>query len=612
MHVRYNGNCGKQERRSTMSTHKNIDRICVIITVLSLILTILFINGEALGIEVIRDADAEDYTGTEWFTANDLYGDWDDSGATVITLKEDTAKVTGGGAYAYKGSVVITQSGKYTISGTLTDGNITVDAEDFSKVWICLDGTDITCSDDACLIVDQADKVFLTLGAGTDNYMTGGSRYSDEAKEDNTGGVIFTHDDLTINGSGTLTITAPYKHGIDSNDELVITGGTISISSSSDGVHVNDSFRMTDASLIISAGDDAIHCDKEICIAGGSILIQKCYEGLEARTIDITDGNITIYPSDDGINANGGNGWGFGYVPSLEEDDEEDDGPTYIRIGGGILTIINTNGRDADGLDSNGDIYIDGGTIRISLPGSDLNNAIDYGSESGYDCIVTGGDLIACGGSMMAEPFSSASTQCAVIMTIQDTISAETPFSVIDTEGNVILSDTPVCNYSSVAFSSPSLAVGKSYTVRIGSSSMELTLNSTATKVKASLTPDSASSETGHGGSSGQPGSPGENDKNDPSSESKDDGFSGGGFPGGGQGGQPGGGGGGGFPGGGGGGFPGGNSGSSNNGSSGSQGNSGNPFKPATASEWTWLAISAAVLIAGLTVAMLYNRRKHI
>ena len=564
-----------------MSTHKNIDRICVVITLLSLILTILFINGETLGIEVVRDTDAESYSGAEWFTANDLNGEWDNSNATYITLKDDTAKVTGGGAYVYKGSVVITQSGKYIISGILTDGNITVDAEDFSKVWIRLDGAEITCSDDACFIVEQADKVFLTLGSGTVNSMTSGSRYSEESRENNINGAIFARDDLTINGSGSLVITAPYKFGIDANDELVITGGTISVSSSSDGIHVNDSFRMTDADLIISSGDDAIHCDKDICIAGGSIYTDKCYEGLEALRIDITGGDITLYPSDDGLNANGGSGFGWGYVPSLEEDEDEEDQTTYIRISGGTLTIINRSGRDADGLDSNGDIYIDGGTVRIYMPGSDMNNAIDYGSESGYECIVTGGDLLATGGTMMAEPFSAQSTQCAVILLLDNEISADTTVTILDAGGNVILTDTPACSYSSVAFSSPALSVGKTYTVQLGNYTLDLNLQNMATKTKIYNTSDDVSE-------------PYTAEESDGSGNSGSGGFPGGGGP-------PGGGGGGGFPGGG----PGGGY----NGQSGQQSSS-SSARPVTTAEWILLVASFAALMAGLAVVILY-RKKH-
>ena len=152
-----------------MSTHRYIDAICVIITILTLALTSLFINGEAFGLQVIVDEDAEDYEGQAYFTENDQKSNWNTAGATLITLRGDQVFVSGGGAYAYDGNVMITSAGKYVVSGTLNDGSIVVDTNNSSKVWILFNGAEISCSDAACLDVEQADKVFLTLGEGTEN-----------------------------------------------------------------------------------------------------------------------------------------------------------------------------------------------------------------------------------------------------------------------------------------------------------------------------------------------------------------------------------------------------------------------------------------------------------
>ena len=143
-----------------MSTHNNLDKICVAIVVSSLVLTTLFMNGEALGITKIVDEDAEQNSDSEYFTTNDQNGSWDTSGATVITLTGDGATISGNGAYTNDGNVVITNAGYYVVTGSLTDGYISVDAYDSSKVYIQLNGVEIDCSDDACIRVDQADKVF--------------------------------------------------------------------------------------------------------------------------------------------------------------------------------------------------------------------------------------------------------------------------------------------------------------------------------------------------------------------------------------------------------------------------------------------------------------------
>ena len=477
-----------------MSTHKHFDKICVAVVLFALLLTVLFMNGESLGIEKLVDADGEETEDNALFTANDLNGDWDASSAAVIVLTGDGARISGSGAYAYNGGVVIARSGKYRISGTLTDGSITVDAEDNSKVWILLEGVDITCSDDACIRVDQADKVFLTLAEGSANTLQSGESYSAEALSDKTGGVIFAHDDLTINaagdGSGSLQITAGYKHGIDANDDLKITGGTISIACPQDGMHVNDSLRITGASIEVAASDDGLHCDTEVYIAGGTVLISECYEGIEAHLIDISGGEITIYPEDDGLNANGGAG-GFGFFggfgePGGSADASEETDADYtptVNISGGKLTIINETGRDADGLDSNADICITGGDIFVSLTGSGSNSAIDYGSENGGTCLISGGRILACGGSSMAESFDEASEQCSIFYNLSETAEAGTTVALLDASGNTLYEAEVPCSFSSLNLSCGEMKLGETYYLVIGDSYDEVTLTSSVTSI---------------------------------------------------------------------------------------------------------------------------------
>lgn len=479
-----------------MSNSKHFDIIASIVTILAVVGTILFMNGEALGIEKIVDEDAEIYTDTEYFTSNDLNGSWDETDATVITLEGDTATIKGTGAYAYDGNVVISNAGYYVVTGTLTDGYLTVDAYQSSKVFIKLAGVDITCSDDAGIRVDQADKVFLTLKEGTVNTVTSGATYTEESLADNTGGAIYSHDDLTINGSGSLTVTAEYKHGLDVNDALTITGGTINITAVADGIHSNDGAGFTGMDLTINAGDDAIHDDTEVYVADGTILIESCYEGIEAPIITVENGEITIYPEDDGFNAGGGTTTTFGMggmmTPHQSASETTDSAATdttqdatgtitpTITINGGSVTIINETGRDADGLDSNGDIYINGGTVRVSLTNSGTNSAIDYASESGGICVVNGGSVIATGSYNMAEHFDESSAQPAILYNFSTGAEAETTFAIEDADGNVLVTYDVPCSYSSVNVSIPELTIGESYIVVVGEQEEEITLQETA------------------------------------------------------------------------------------------------------------------------------------
>ena len=154
-----------------MSTCKHINLICIIVTVLTVAVTVLFMNGETLGITVITDEEA----GDSLFTSNDLNGDWDSSNATRITLNGDGGSVSGNGAYIYNGDVYIVYAGKYVISGGLTDGSIIINADGDDKIWLLLDGVHLSCEDNAAIIVEQAEKVFLTLAEGTENVISCGA-----------------------------------------------------------------------------------------------------------------------------------------------------------------------------------------------------------------------------------------------------------------------------------------------------------------------------------------------------------------------------------------------------------------------------------------------------
>ena len=522
-----------------MSTHKHFDLICVAVLILMLLTTVLFINGERLGIQVIVDEDAEANSDSSYFTANDRKEDWDTAGATRITLKGGTASISGGGAYVYDGDVIISGAGTYVVSGTLDDGSIVVDANSKAKVWLLFDGVTVNCSDNACLRVEQADKVFLTLAADSENSLVSGAVYSQTAQDGGVDGAVFARDDLTINGSGALTVTAGYKHGISANDDLVITGGSITVSAPADALRANDSLRICEASvtadagddgvvvnhadgylyvesgtlhitsagdaihsegdfwfaggsLTISAADDGIHADTGIVITGGSIDITNCYEGIEAVTIDISGGDILVHTSDDGLNANG-NSFGFGgFGPGAQTRSETDAEETWIHISGGSVTVLNDTGNDADGLDSNGDIVISGGTVLVSMVNSGSNNALDCGSESGGTMTVSGGTVVACGSYGMAEAFDASSGQCSILYNIQAGAEAGTTVSLEDSAGNVLLSYEVPNSFSSVALSTPEMQLGESYLVVIGDKVEEITL----TEVSASYG-DAASSGFG-------------------------------------------------------------------------------------------------------------------
>ncbi len=437
-----------------MKTSKHIDLVCVIALIVALV----------IAASMYRVTKTTDSTTTvvdsEQFTSYDLNADWDTSSATMITLDGTTGTVTGNGAYIYEGDLYIVYSGYYVISGELSDGSIIINADGSDDIWIQFDGVSLTCSDNAAFIVENADNVYLTLAENSENSITDSSSYSETAEDEGVNAALFSHDDLTINGSGSLTITGNYKHGLVAKDDLAITGGNITIVAIEDGIHANDSVRIAEANITIDAGDDGITVSNDdatdyFYIESGTVTVNTCYEGIEANDIYINGGDIYIYPTDDGLNATGTEGDG-------------------IVINDGSITVINENGQDADGLDSNSSITINGGYVYVSVPTD--GTALDYGSESQGTLSINGGTVIAAGSSMMLESISEESQQ-GFLMATDVSGSAGSTVIVSDSSGNEVLEATVDGQFTALILSSNKITSGKEYTITIDGTQTTVTAN---------------------------------------------------------------------------------------------------------------------------------------
>ena len=299
-------------------------------------------NGSAVTAESTEAADNA-VSKSEMFTDRDLADDYDESKAETITLSGSSAKTSASSGVTINGSTIkITEEGIYIVSGTLSDGQIIVEADDAAKVQIVLKDASITSSDSAAVYVKSADKVFITSDKGTSNTLANGGSFTADG-DTNIDGAVFAKDDITFNGSGSLTIDSPAGHGVVSKDDVKFGGGTYTITAAKHGVQANDSVRlaesdititsgndkdgihvsddadeeegtesdsffyMADGSLTISSSDDGIHADAAVNIEGGTIVINESYEGIEGLSISISGGSTTLTASDDGLNAAGGN-----------------------------------------------------------------------------------------------------------------------------------------------------------------------------------------------------------------------------------------------------------------------------------------------------------------
>ena len=246
------------------------------------------------------------------FTERDLEQTADTSEAESIAVADNK-------------TIDITDAGVYTISGSAENCTIRINADDSAKVQLVLDGVSITNDDFPAIYVLSADKVFITT-TDSENTLTVSGEFRVDG-ENNTDAVIYSKDDLVLNGTGTLNVISYYGNGITGKDDMKITGGTYNVKSALDGFEANDSISVCDGTFNVTTKKDGFHCENDegegsIAISGGTFTIngasdgiQACAflqidggefditaaEGLEATNIVINDGNITINASDDGI-----------------------------------------------------------------------------------------------------------------------------------------------------------------------------------------------------------------------------------------------------------------------------------------------------------------------
>lgn len=456
------------------------------------------------------------------FDSEDLDSSYNESECTKINLSGSGATVSGSGVTVENGNITITSAGSYIISGTLTDGSIKVNCSEKGTVRLILNGASISSSSTAPVVVEEAKKVLVTLADGTTNTITDKTRQS--VDDEDFSSAVYSKADLVFNGSGTINVNAGYRNGIKSTDDLkvvsgtfnitsnedgiigkdllgikdgkftiksgsdgmkstydtdtskgniVITGGEFDITASNDGVHCNEDILISGGNLTISSGDDGVHADANLQVDGGTIDIKKCYEGLEGVHITLNDGDISIVASDDGINAADGSsssGMGMGGFGGGQA--SSSDSSVLLTINGGNI-FVNAGG---DGLDSNGNIVMNGGNVTVLGPTSDGDTALDFDGAF----TINGGVLMAFGSSGMLETPTSAQNGCCIVTTL-GTVSANSAFSLMDSSGNVIMSYTPTKNYASAIVYSSDIKNGSTYTVTAGSTTQSITVNSNVT-----------------------------------------------------------------------------------------------------------------------------------
>lgn len=317
------------------------------------------------------------------FSDFDLDDSWDESTASKIKLNGDSISFSGEGATVSESTITINSGGTYAISGTLDDGQIIVDTTE--KVQLVLNGAEINCSDSSSIYVKSADKTVITLAKGTSNSVTDGSSYvyDDEANEE-PNAAIFSKDDLTFNGSGSLTVNANFNNGITGKDDLKIVNGTISVTAVNNGITGKDSLLVKDGDITVNAGGDGIRTNNDtesqqgyIYIGAGTFNIVSGEDGIQADTcMLIADGDINIQSgggssvSSSDNQSDWGNWGNKGGMNNADTSTTESNEASAKGIKAGVdLTIENadmTVDSSDDSIHTNGTLAIEDGNYTIS------------------------------------------------------------------------------------------------------------------------------------------------------------------------------------------------------------------------------------------------------
>ncbi len=389
---------------------------------------------------------------------------YNESEVVDVTLNGSSAEASGSGVTVDGSTVTITAAGTYRLSGSL-EGQILVNA-DGADVKIILNGVTLTSSTGSPMVISAADEVTMILAEGTSNSISDASSYADTS-ESAPSSAIDSAADLSIAGTGQLTVTGNNNDGINTADGLVIAGGTITVKAVDDGIRGKDYVIISDGTInvestgdsikadnetdadrgyvfisggaiTVSSGDDGIKGFTDVGIAGGTITVTSSVEAMEAQAIVISGGELEMTSSDDAINVSG-------------------DAPQGFWITGGT-TVLNSGG---DGLDSNAEGVISGGSVVVFGPTMDGNGSIDV--QNGL--AVSGGELWALGSAGMAESPTNSSTQAFVFANMNT--SATGSVTILDASGTQIATITSPKQFSSILYSGSAVSADGTYTIQI-------------------------------------------------------------------------------------------------------------------------------------------------
>jgi len=417
--------------------------LTLVLLSLAIVLTIIFTacrSNESsdipkADISSVLDVLDDDISGITWYNE------------TTITLNENIM-VSGNGVAVKDSSIKIMEGGNYIITGTLSNGSITVATDD--PVNLTLRDANITNLSGPAISIEKADVAYITLSTETSNFLVDGQNYDDP----DIIGALVSKSPLYIQGKGTLTVSGANQSAINCQDALTINNGSLYISAINDGIQsagtltinggnidisklingitTSHSLYMNDGVLSISDTTNGSFSKGETKINGGTLNILNCTMGIISEsTMIIDDGTLNIDAD---------------HTALLSKD--------ALTINDGHIHLDS----DQETLSAAYSITINDGTILVLS--NDPNKAgIKYGNQFK----ILGGTLLATGGSIIT-PTKAANTQKSLLL---DTITAHTLIH-IQQDASSVLSFVPAADYPYILFSSPLLQSGFTYDIYLG------------------------------------------------------------------------------------------------------------------------------------------------
>lgn len=343
------------------------------------------------------------------------------SKTNTITFQNTSISTSGSGMSVSGSTVTITKAGSYRLSGSLSNGRIIVNVPKTEEVELILTGVNVTCSNNSPLYVQSADCVTLTLDKSCTNQFTDGKSYADTS-ETAPSAAIYSEDDIKIQGEGALTVHGNYRDGISSKNDVILSGGTITIDSADDGIRGKDSVRIKGASVSITSLGHGIKVTNDTDSKKGYFLLSS--------------GSLRIDSEKDGCHIS-----------------------QNIELSGGNTTI--KAGNEAFDVEKN--IQISGGSHVLAGSKGVNHGVLSYNGE----CVVTGGTLVAFGNQALATGISSSSSQKSILYKGALPYEKNLEVKLTDSSEKTILSLSSIKQFQSVLISSPEMKSG-TYSLFVG------------------------------------------------------------------------------------------------------------------------------------------------